>query len=156
MRRQASIPLIMAADHPSPGLMFLGATQQRTPADSSLLHTASATSLSELEWLMNTSYGIVDHRSLVAQSGEDFEREITGWDVGRRCVVVVRARSTDNRRSDHSQTQAIYPLKMFSAFLRRGTVARRLHSRLQPGLDPLCRAAMPTVRYHLPTQDDAE
>jgi hypothetical protein len=51
---------------------------------------------------MNTSYGIVDHRSLVAQSGEDFEQEITGWDGGRHWVVVVRARSTDHRRSDHS------------------------------------------------------
>ena len=79
--------------------MFLGATQQRTPADSSLLHTASATSLSELEWLMNTSYGIVDHRSLVAQSGEDFEQEITG---GTEAVVALLSsgpgvRTTEDR-----------------------------------------------------------
>src|ERR1700740_302023 len=52
-------------DQPSPGLMSLGAIQQRTPADSSLLQAAYEISLSWLEWLMNTSYGIVHHRSLL-------------------------------------------------------------------------------------------
>jgi hypothetical protein len=45
----------MAADQPSPGMMSRGAIQQRIPADSSRLQTASAVSLSLLEWLMKTS-----------------------------------------------------------------------------------------------------